>query len=72
VIVVVGLSFRTAPVEVRERFATSNDALPQVLARLASRPELSEVMFLSTAHTPSDVAAAATALADELSAGSGR
>ena len=49
-IVVVGLSFRTAPVEVRERFATSNDALPQVLARLAARPELAEVMFLSTCN----------------------
>ena len=35
-------------------------------------PSAYEVMFLSTAHTPSDVAAAATALADELSAGSGR
>lgn len=49
-IVVVGLSFRTAPVEVRERFATSSDALPQVLARLASRTELAEVMFLSTCN----------------------
>ena len=49
-IVVVGLSFRTAPVEVRERFATSTDTFPQVLARLAARPELSEVMFLSTCN----------------------
>ena len=49
-IVVVGLSFRTAPVEVRERFATSTDTFPQVLARLASRTELAEVMFLSTCN----------------------
>jgi glutamyl-tRNA reductase len=50
-IVVVGLSFRTAPVEVRERFTTSNgDALEKVLARLASRTELDEVMFLSTCN----------------------
>ncbi len=49
-IVVIGLSHRTAPVEVRERFATSTDALPQVLARLAARPELDEVMFLSTCN----------------------
>ena len=49
-IVVVGLSFRTAPVEVRERFASDGTALEQVLARLASREELDEVMFLSTCN----------------------
>ena len=49
-IVVVGLSHRTAPVDVREKFATGADVLPQVLARLASRPELKEVMFLSTCN----------------------
>ena len=49
-IVVLGLSHRTAPVEVRERFATQADALPQVLARLAARSELDEVMFLSTCN----------------------
>ncbi len=49
-IVVVGLSFRTAPVEVRERFASDGTALEQVLARLASRQELDEVLFLSTCN----------------------
>jgi glutamyl-tRNA reductase len=49
-IIVVGLSFRTAPVEVRERFASDGTALEQVLARLASRQELDEVMFLSTCN----------------------
>jgi glutamyl-tRNA reductase len=49
-IVVVGLSFRTAPVEVRERFAGDDTALEHVLARLASRQELDEVMFLSTCN----------------------
>jgi glutamyl-tRNA reductase len=49
-IVVLGLSFRTAPVEVRERFATAADALPEVLARLSGRTELGEVMFLSTCN----------------------
>jgi glutamyl-tRNA reductase len=49
-IVVVGLSHKSAPVEVRERFATSADVLPAVLARLASRAELKEVMFLSTCN----------------------
>jgi glutamyl-tRNA reductase len=49
-IVVVGLSHKSAPVDVRERFATSADVLPAVLARLASRAELAEVMFLSTCN----------------------
>jgi glutamyl-tRNA reductase len=47
---VVGLSHRTAPVEVRERFATGPDVLPAVLARLSSRRELDEVLFLSTCN----------------------
>jgi len=50
VIVVVGLSHKSAPVDVREKFATSADVLPQVLARLSARQELSEVMFLSTCN----------------------
>ncbi|HEY8091801.1 MAG TPA: glutamyl-tRNA reductase, partial [Polyangiaceae bacterium] len=49
-IVVVGLSHRTAPVEVRERLTAGADALPEVLSRLAARPELTEVMFLSTCN----------------------
>ncbi len=49
-ILVVGLSHRTAPVDVREKFATSADALPEVLARLASKTELREVLFLSTCN----------------------
>jgi glutamyl-tRNA reductase len=49
-IVVVGLSHRTAPVEVREKLAFSADVLPEVLARLSARPELTESMFLSTCN----------------------
>jgi glutamyl-tRNA reductase len=49
-IVVVGLSHRTAPLEVRERLVAGADALPVVLARLAAREELAEVMFLSTCN----------------------
>ena len=49
-IVVVGLSHRTAPVELREKFAMGGDALPEVLARLAGREELKEVLFLSTCN----------------------
>ena len=77
-IVVVGLSHRTAPVEVRERLAAGADALPAVLARLAARSELAEVMFLSTCNRvevfalaraagPEDgVAAALRAIREEL------
>lgn len=49
-VVVVGLSHKTAPVDVRERFAAGSEVLPEVLARLTSRPELEEVMFLSTCN----------------------
>jgi glutamyl-tRNA reductase len=50
VILAVGLSHRTAPVEVRERLATGADALASVLARLSARSELTEVMFVSTCN----------------------
>jgi glutamyl-tRNA reductase len=49
-ILVVGLSHRTAPVDVRERLAAGADALPAILARLAARQELAEVVFLSTCN----------------------
>lgn len=49
-IVVVGLSHRTAPVDVRERFAIGGDALPAVLSRLGACSELAEVMMLSTCN----------------------
>ena len=74
-ILVVGLSHRTAPVEVREKFATGEDVLPVVLARLSARQELKEVLFLSTCNrvevlaTPAradDSRAAAHAVREEL------
>ena len=49
-VVVVGLSHKTAPVDVRERLAIGKDALPAMLARFSARPELREVMFLSTCN----------------------
>jgi glutamyl-tRNA reductase len=59
-ILVVGLSHRTAPVQVRERLAAGADALPMVLARLASRRELGEAMFLSTCNRVEVVALVAS------------
>ena len=58
-IVVVGLSHRTAPVEVRERFASNEATLEHVLARLSARKELSEVMFLATCNRVEVMARAA-------------
>ncbi len=49
-VVVIGLSHKTAPVEVRERFASGSEILPAILARLTSRVELDEAMFLSTCN----------------------
>jgi len=49
-IVVVGLSHKTAPVDVRERFAVAEGALPALLARLSAKPEIAEALFLSTCN----------------------
>src|ERR1700678_1091465 len=57
-IVVVGLSHKTAPVEVREKLAFGADVLPEVLARLSARRELTESMFLSTCNRVEVFAAA--------------
>ena len=49
-VVVIGLSHKTAPVEVRERFASGSEILPEILARITSREEIAEAMFLSTCN----------------------
>ncbi|RYE85988.1 MAG: glutamyl-tRNA reductase, partial [Myxococcales bacterium] len=48
--VVVGLSHRTAPVEVRERLALPSDQLSGLLQRMAALPEVGEVLCLSTCN----------------------
>ena len=45
-----GLNHRTAPVEVRERLAFEEGALPEALDRLKQRPGLLEGMILSTCN----------------------
>ncbi len=45
-----GLNHKTAPVEVRERLAFENDALPEALDRLKERSGLLEGMILSTCN----------------------
>lgn len=49
-ILVVGLSHRTAPLQVRERLAAGGDALSSVLARLAGSSDVLESMFVSTCN----------------------
>jgi glutamyl-tRNA reductase len=63
VIIVLGLSHKTAPLDIREKFATSADVLPAVLARLGARKELEESMMLSTCNRVEVFASARDALA---------
>jgi glutamyl-tRNA reductase len=66
---VIGLSHKTAPVEVRERAAFAEDALPEALKRACAVPGVGEAMIVSTcnrvelyAGVDGDGAAAAAAL----------
>jgi len=49
-VVVVGLNHRTVPLELLERMNVSPTRLPKVLADLAGREHVSEVVVLSTCH----------------------
>jgi glutamyl-tRNA reductase len=49
-LIVVGLSHKTAPVEVRERLAFPETALAEVCRRIAAEAGLEEVMVLSTCN----------------------
>ena len=49
-IVLVGLSHKTTPIELRERLGGGSDLLGAMLARLAESPELEEAAFLSTCN----------------------
>ena len=48
--ILTGLSHHTAPVEVRERLAFEENALPEALDRLTKRPGMIEGMILSTCN----------------------
>ena len=56
-IAVVGISHRTAPIEVRERIAVPKDALPETLARVVSLPVVGEVVCISTCNRVELIAA---------------
>jgi glutamyl-tRNA reductase len=47
---VVGLSHKTAPIEVRERVAFPEDSLPEALARLTAQPGVGEALIVSTCN----------------------
>jgi len=47
---IVGVSHKTAPVEVRERLAFSSDVLRAALTALRGRQNVREVMILSTCN----------------------
>ncbi len=49
-LIITGVSHKTAPVEVRERLAFSEAALPGALAQLKSREGVSEALILSTCN----------------------
>ncbi|MGH9558390.1 MAG: glutamyl-tRNA reductase, partial [Bryobacteraceae bacterium] len=49
-LLITGLNHRTAPVEVREKLAFQENAVPQALRHLKSRPGLNEAMILSTCN----------------------
>src|SRR5262245_26921068 len=56
---IVGLSHKTAPVEVRELLAFNSDALRSALTSLVGRPDVKEVMILSTCNRVEVVAESA-------------
>ena len=57
-IVVVGLSHKTAPVEVREKISFSSDSLPEALKTITSKNGFSEGVILSTCNRVEVVAIA--------------
>ncbi len=57
-IVVVGLSHKSAPIEVRERLAIPRTALPDLLARLKEQKGIGEAVVLSTCNRVEVYAAA--------------
>lgn len=49
-ILVVGLNYKTAPVEVREKFALAEDQLPQALQKLKSTTSILESVIIATCN----------------------
>lgn len=56
-IVVIGLSHKTAPIAVREKIALPKSEIPKVLGQLVERPAVGEAMLISTCNRVELVAA---------------
>ncbi len=65
-IVVVGLSHRTAPIAVREKLVLEPDGLPDFLRELVQRPEVGEALLVSTCNRVELVAAGRTGFDSDL------
>lgn len=65
-IVVVGISHRTAPIEVRERFALPEERVAPFLEALLKRPEVREAFVVSTCNRVEVVAAGPDASTEAL------
>lgn len=49
-LILVGISHRTSPLEVRERFALSERRIPEALEKLLAEPEIEEALIISTCN----------------------
>ena len=67
-IAVVGLSHRSAPIEVRERLAIRKERVPQLLRELTAKPAIGEALLLSTCNRVEVVAAPPPARGNDLDA----
>lgn len=68
-IVVVGLSHRTAPIAVREAIALPSELVPELLRELCAQPAVGEAMIVSTCNRVELVAAGKSPHADLTSLG---
>ena len=49
-LILAGVSHKTSPLEVRERFALSEQRIPEALRRLQAEPEVEEAAIISTCN----------------------
>jgi glutamyl-tRNA reductase len=66
VIIILGVSHKTAPLDVRERIAAATDDPDRILTRLSSTPGIGEVIWLSTCNRVEIVASVKDDAADQV------
>jgi glutamyl-tRNA reductase len=49
-LILAGISHKTSPLEVRERFGLSEERIPTALRRLQAEPEIEEAAVISTCN----------------------